>query len=170
MLYLPNYAGALRCIGQALQTQEVAAFELRNYANEFRLLTGDPNPPFTALIELSFSSERIKILDREGQARRGQSSIDMRFDSLSEILRAVGEYVDRQRGHLLRVDNSGPSIAEQPAVEVEYQTRAGDVRAETLPMGAIRETSVQMYKRRTRLSNPISTLTRSANRRGWKNQ
>jgi hypothetical protein len=160
MLYLPNYAGALRCIGQTLQTQELAAFELRNYANEFRLLAGDPNPPYTALIELSFSSERIKILDREGQARRGRSTVDVRFDSLPEMLRAVGEYVDRQREHLRRVDNSGPSIAEQPAVEVEYQTRAGDVRTENLTMGAIRETSVLMYKKRTRLSNPISILTR----------
>ena len=74
MLYLPNYAGALRCIGQALQNESIEVFELRTHLDEFRLQGGDPNPPYIALIELRFSIEDIKILDREGQARRRQSN------------------------------------------------------------------------------------------------
>jgi len=35
MLYLPNYAGALRCIGQALETRNIAVFELVVDANQF---------------------------------------------------------------------------------------------------------------------------------------
>ena len=160
MLYLPNYAGALRCIGQALQTHEIEVFDLQSQDDAFRLLAGDPNPPYTALIELRFSGDNIKILDREGQARRGQSAADVRFDSVSEILRAVGEYIDNRRGHLRRVNNSCPSIADQPVVEIEYQTRTGDIRTENLPRNVIHEASVRMYKRRTRISNPISILTR----------
>jgi hypothetical protein len=45
------------------------------------------------------------------------------------------------------------------AVEIEYQTRAGDILTENLAMNFIRDTCVRMYKRRTRLSNPISILT-----------
>jgi hypothetical protein len=160
MLYLPNYAGALRCVGQELQNQNIEVFELKSHANEFRLQGGDPNPPYTALVEISFSIDRIKILDREGQARRGQSSGEVRFDSVPEILRTVGEYIDNKRGHLRRVNNSCASISDQPVVEIEYQTRAGDVQLEPLPMRYIREAAVRMYKRRRRLPEAVNTLTR----------
>jgi hypothetical protein len=160
MLYLPNYAGVLRCIGQALQNQKIEVFELRTHADEFRLQGGDPNPPYVAIVELRFSIENITILDREGQARRRQSNKEIRFDSLSEILRAVGEYIDNKRGYLRRVSNSSSSSFDDPGVEIEYESRAGDVRSETLAMSFIREAVVHMYKRRTRLSNPINILTR----------
>jgi hypothetical protein len=156
MQYFTNYAGTLRCIGQVLHNQEIEAFEINTYANEFRLLAGDPNPPYTALIELKFSVQDIEILDREGQARRGQSTTettDDRFDSVPEVLRAVGEHIDHKRGYLRRVDNSSGA-----AVEIEYQTRAGNIQTENLAMSFIHETCVHMYKRRTRLTNPISIL------------
>jgi hypothetical protein len=159
MLHLPNYAGALRCIGQALQAHEIEVFELSSFASEFRVLAGDPHPPYIALIELNFSDEKIVILDRAGQARRGQSTTNVRFDSLPELLRAVGEYVDRTRGQLRRVDNSS-SRSDHELVEIEYQTRAGDIRTENMTMSVIRQSSVDMYKRRTRISNPINILTR----------
>lgn len=154
---LPNYAGALRCIGQALQNLDIEVFEIKTHADEFRVIGGDPNPPYTALIELKFPAQNIEILDREGKARRGQSATEIRFDSVPEMLRGVGEYLDRKRGYLRRVDNSSSSDA---TVDIEYQTRAGDVQADNLPTSYIRETCVHMYKRRTRLPNHISILTR----------
>ena len=160
MQYFPNYASTLRCIGQVLHNQEIEAFEINTYANEFRVLAGDPNPPYTALIELKFSVQDIEVLDREGQARRGQSTTEItnvRFDSVPEVLRAVGEYLDHKRGYLRRVDNSSSSEA---TVEIQYQTRAGDVQIENLTISFIRETCVHMYKRRTRISNPFNILTR----------
>jgi len=121
------------------------------------VLAGDPNPPYTALIRLKFSVQDIEVLDREGQARRGRSTTEItndRFDSVPEVLRAVGEYVDHKRGYLRRVDNSS-----EAAVEIEYQTRAGNIQTENLAMSLIHETCVHMYKRRTRRTNPISVLT-----------
>jgi hypothetical protein len=158
MRYLPNYAVALRCIGQELQNQNIEVFELKMDANEFRVQCEDPNPPYTALIELYFSPDRIIILEREGQARRHQSNSEFRFDSLPERLRAVGAYIENKRGHLLRLSHC--CLSDQDDVEVEYQTKAGDVRRETLGMSFIHETAVDMYKRRTRISNPTSMLTR----------
>jgi hypothetical protein len=161
MLYLPNYVVALRCIGQALQSQNIEVFELKTDANDFHVQGADPNPPYTGgLIKLSFSIDDIKILDREGQARRRpQSKSEFRFDSLPEILRAVGKYVDDKRvARLLWINNC--CLSDQDGIEIEYQTRAGDVRAETLSMSAIRETAVNMYKKRTRLANPIGMVTR----------
>ncbi|MGH7796190.1 MAG: hypothetical protein ACREQ2_15065 [Candidatus Binatia bacterium] len=160
MLYLPHYAGALRCVGQALQDRNIEVFDLKNHTNDFRVQGGDPNPPYIGLIEVSFSTEDIKILDREGQTKRGQSSGEVRFDSLAEVLRAVGEYIDNKRVHLRRVHNSGSPISDHPAVEIEYETRAGDVQLENLSMSFIREASVHMYKKRTRLSSPVSIFAR----------
>ena len=159
MLYLPSYAGALRCIGQALQKQNIEVFELRSHVDEFRLQGGDPNPPYAALIELRFSIDGIKLLDREGQARRRQSNADIRFDSLPEILRAVGEYVDNKHGHLRRFNNSSSSNFYDPTLEVDYETR-GDVTSENLTMSFVRESAVRMYKKRTRLPDSVNISIR----------
>ena len=64
-------------------------------------------------------------------------------------------------GYLRRLDNSCPTIADQLAIEVEYETRAGDIRLETLPMSVIREASVSMYKRRAHRPDIISFLARN---------
>jgi hypothetical protein len=82
----------------------------------------------------------------------------MKFDSMPNILCAVGAYIDAH-GYLPRVENSCPVIADQLAIEVEYQTRAGDIRLETLPMSVIRDASVSMYKRRAHRAD-ISVLAR----------
>jgi hypothetical protein len=78
---------------------------LKTDGNEFSVQGGDPSPPYTALIELQFSLDSIKILDREGQAWRRQSKSEFRFDSIAEILRTVGEYIDNKRAHLRRLNN-----------------------------------------------------------------
>jgi hypothetical protein len=159
MLYRPPYASALRCIGQALENHNIDLFELiTTEADEFIVECGDPNPPYTGMLKLQFSSDSIQIIDREGQARRRQTKSELRFDSLPEILRATGKYVDSKRGELRRLSNCCPSKAGD--VELEYQTRAGDVQSETLDMSSIRETAVAMYKRRNSISNPIHTITR----------
>jgi hypothetical protein len=136
MLYLPNYAVALRCIGQALQRQNIEVFELQSDGDDFRVQGANPNPPYIGLIELRSSLDDIKILDREGQAQRRQSKSEFRFDSLSEILRAVGKYLDDKRAGLRRLNNY--CLSDQDAVEIEYQTRGEDVRSEVLSMSVIR--------------------------------
>ena len=157
MTSLPNYMNALRCIGQALQRRQIDVFELASDSEKFRVQCGDPNPPFEGLLELWFSTDDIKILDREGMARRGQSNREIRFGSVPEILRAVGGYVDNKRVHLRRVNNS--CLSDSPSIDIEYETRDGEIRSENLSMSFVRESSVRMYKRRTQLSNPISILT-----------
>ena len=151
-----GYAGVLRCIGQALQKRNIDIFELKSSIDEFRLQAGDPNPPYIALIEMRFSTAQIEVLDREGKMRRGQSNDGIRFDSISEILRGIGGYVDSQRGQLLRIDNSRVSLSDNPVVQVEYETRTGFVQSENLTMSFLREASVNMYKRRTQPSNLVT--------------
>ena len=147
-----NFARALRCIGQTLQHLEIIAFELKRYFRNFRLLAGDPNPPYTALIELNFSPEKIEALEREGQGRRGQSNLNLNFDSLPEMLRAIGEYVDNHQGRLRRIDNSCSSTLHNPIMTIEYETRNGDLQTENLTMISLHDASVRMYRRRSKQS------------------
>jgi len=156
MLYLPNHAGALRCIGQALEIRNIAVFELIADADEFIVQCGDPNPPYTGILTLHYSPQRITILDRDGQARRREVQPYFRFDSLPEILRAAGKYFDSKRGQIRMVTNC--SVLEA-GIQVEYQSRAG-IESETLSNAVIREIAVNMFKRRSRISNPIDMLTR----------
>ena len=158
MIFLPNYASVLRCIGQALESRNIDIFELTTEADEFLARYGDPTPPYTGILEIRFSAQRIEILDREGRARRRQTKSAVRFDSLPEILRAAGRHVDSKRAQLGRLNNC--CLSEAGEVELDYQTRGGKVQSETLPMSLIRETAVDMYKRRSRISNPIDIVTR----------
>lgn len=162
MLSVSNYVSVLRCIGQALQSRQVEVFQLTSESDEFHLQCGDPSPPYLGLVELRLSIENIKILEREGRSRRGQSNGEIRFESVPEILRAVGEYIDKKRVHLRRIDNSCRPTSEGPAIQIEYETRAGEIRSENLSMSIVRDTSVRMFKRRTEISAPTSIF---ANRR-----
>ena len=150
-----GYANTLRCVGQELESRDIEVFQVKSYANELQVQAGDPNFPYTGLIDIKLSAEQIEMLDRRGRARRGQVNEEMKFDSIPNMLRAVGEYIDKH-GYLRRVDNSYPPIGDQPAIEVEYQTRAGDIRLETLPMSVIREASISMYKRRVQRPDIVS--------------
>jgi hypothetical protein len=158
MFYLPSYAAAFRCIGQELQSQNIEVFELKSRADVFQLQYGDPNPPYTSLKEIMFSKEAIQMIDREGRRRRGQSTGEMRFDSIAEMLRTVGKYIDTKLGQLRSINNSSGSSSDA-VFELEYQTRAGQLQMETLTISFIRDASVRMYQRRTDLIDPV-LLTR----------
>lgn len=158
---LPHYSRALRCIGQELQIRDIDIFELKTYAGGYRLTAADPHPPYRELVELTFSPQTIEILDREGRGRRGRGGTELRFDTVSETLRAIGEYMDRKQVRLIRIDSSASSSAgDGTNVVLEYATRAGDVQTEDLPMSFVRDASVRMYKRRSQIANPIDMLTR----------
>ena len=121
MIYRAPYASTLRCLGKALQSHNVDLFELiTTDADEFMVECGDPHPPYTGIPKLQFSTDSIKIINRENQARRHHAKSELRFDSLSEILRAAGRYVDSKRVEL-RLLNCCPSDAGH--VKLEYRTR-----------------------------------------------
>jgi hypothetical protein len=143
---------------QALESHNIDLFELTiTGADKFLVECGDPNPPYTGVLKLQFSTDSIRIIDRENHARRRQTRSELRFDSLSEILRAMGKYVDSKRGDLRRISNC--CLSDAGDVELDYQTRGGDMQSETLDTSSIREIAVNMYKQRNRISNPTNTIT-----------
>ena len=72
MLYIPNYASALRCVGQALERQNIDIFELITDGDGFVVRCPDPKPPYTAILRLNYSADTITILDREGRPSAGK--------------------------------------------------------------------------------------------------
>lgn len=146
MTYLASYAGALRCVGQELQRRNIDVFELKSRSDAFSVQGGDPHPPYTSLVNIKFSRETLLTIDREGRRRRGQAINEIRFDSVPEVLRAVGEYIDKKHGSLRSLNNSVSSS--EPTLELEYRSRAGEIESETLTIKFIRDACVRMYQRR----------------------
>lgn len=158
MIHFPNYASALRCIGQALELRGIDVFELTaTETGEFLVEYADPDPPHTRILTIQFSPDNIEVLDREGQARRHEAKSEFRFDSLPEVLRAAGWHLDGKRAELRRLNNC--CLSEAADLELEYQTRAGPQSA-TLARDTIRGIAMKMYRRRTDISNPIHFVTR----------
>ena len=155
MFYLPNYAGALRCIGQASESRNIDVFELIADADDFVVHCADPDPPYTGILKLHYSLDAITILDREGQASRRRVKSEFRFDSLPEILRATGRYIDSKRAQLCRLNN----CVSEGEIELEYQIRSRGMRSERLNRSLIHDIAVNMFKRRSRMSNPVEMRT-----------
>jgi len=61
MFYFPNYAGALRCIGQDLESRNVEVFELIADADEFVVQCANPGSPYTGLLKLRYSVDTIQF-------------------------------------------------------------------------------------------------------------
>jgi hypothetical protein len=142
-----SYSSALRCIGQALETRDVVAFELRCEKDEFRLQCGGSSL-YTELIDLSFSEQDISGLERQGRAKRRSSSNTLDFDGLPEMLRAVGRFIDSKRGHLVRICNVDSSIPADDSFNVEYKDYNGQRRVEKLFKASLYDRLIRMYKER----------------------
>lgn len=142
-----DYSSALRCIGQALEKQDIEVFDLKCDDHGFSLECGDTTAPYLTLIELRYSFDDIESLDREGKAKRGGSFKMVDFNGLPEILRAVGRYIDNKNADLMRISNSEWSNTKD-SLQLEYETRDGHRRMEDFSMASIYDIMVRMYKDR----------------------
>lgn len=105
-------------------------------------------------VELRYGAEEIDRLEREGRSRRGNSTGVPELLSLSQILRAVGAYIDEKRGRLLTVTRRDQS-GDIHSVTVEYENYKGERTEEERPFSNIYDLNVHFYKRRKRASVQI---------------
>ena len=141
------YARDLRAIGDDLESKEIEDFELKsdgiNYLMRVeawepppkklatdvlieglhtlwqKLQRREPRPVFPADFEQRYTPEDIDRLDREGRTRRQPSQKMPGTESVSQILRAVGAYLDLKGTHLLELSKRGPWIT------LRYKTAEG---------------------------------------------
>jgi hypothetical protein len=157
-----NHARALRTIGQELVKRGIDLFELRCLRAEYYLQCGDPLPPHTNLLEISFTPDEVISMDLAAATQRGQSFKWVDFESIPEILRALGEHVAEKDGNLMRVSHTA-SLQPQDQIRFEYEGRDRRTHLEQLAVSTIADKAMRMYK--TRLSDQAKTA--EANNRGF---
>jgi len=142
-----NHARELRTIGQQLAKQNIDIFELRYSDGEYVLVCGDPNPPFTDLIHLTYSSFELKSLEFRAIEARSSGFKLVEFTGLAEILRSIGRHVERLDAKLVSI--AAPDGALDGSIlKIEYETRIGRTRSEDMVADDIANLAMRMYKER----------------------
>src|SRR5512135_2827523 len=113
-----NYHRQLRSIGQSLEAQRIAVFEL-TCRGEHIVVKGEPEKETSLLAalrnwqkqrrsdglnsSLTFTSQDIDELERQGRAQRSQANRLPDFHSLANTLRTVGWHLDLKGSELLEL-------------------------------------------------------------------
>ena len=143
------HSHSLRIVGQMLEQRALEVFELKYTDSRVFLQCGGPVAPFLDLLEFSYSMEEIGALAAAARAHRRASFKLVKFESLPEILRTIGQRIDDWNGELLRICNADfPSRHE--VITIEYRTRDRGRQVEELALGAIGDHAMRLYKNRSR--------------------
>ena len=159
------HAKSLRVIGQSLEVARAAAFELENDGQSYVVRsdsltqTGEwilqnalsenefserrTRPPIVKR-SLRFSSPDIARLDAEGQKRRrNQTSSRMESGKLSQLLRTLGDHLDRTGVSAFHISWSPDSIL------VDYQRLDGESDSRTFTQEKLQQLGLHTRFRRS---------------------
>ena len=103
--------------------------------------SNEPQPSSGAL-ELHYTHDDIERIDTEAQARRKPTGGSPEAHDLSQILRAVGAFVDQKQGRLIRVTMEGQDIT------IEYDSALKRSLTEKFTVATLYDYWVKMYLRR----------------------
>ena len=146
------YDLTLRAIGQALEAQSVIAFSLKGEGAGF-VVQGESAKNRTVLALLrrgkpfgqrNFSAQDINRLEHEGRARRKEPNRLPDFRSLSNILRAIGAYIDMNRGRLLEVCKRDQNVI------ILFQNQQGHPQLEERTTRFLSDFGIRLYQKRQR--------------------
>lgn len=163
-----SYAQILRTVGQMLEALEIQSFALKIEGNDFtvsaqksprheekclrvfwRRLRGKraesrgKQNPSSGVLELNYTTADIARVDSEARAKRGSEAGTPEPHSLSQVLRAVGAFVDQKRGDLLTVRKDNQNI------DFEYTSALKTKVAQEFTVPALYDYWVKMYLRRS---------------------
>jgi hypothetical protein len=94
------------------------------------------------LVELRFTPEQLKHLDEEGRSKRGDLS-SPNAHSVSQIIRAVGAFVDQKQARLISVHK------DEQKIEIVYESALKGRITEALTVATLYEFWVRMYLKRS---------------------
>ena len=171
-----NYAQILRTIGQMLEGLEIQSFELRIEAgglmvssDESRACQKAPreslrvfwqrlcgkktasklsSKPSSGVVELHYTAADIARVDSEGRSKREAAVGAPEPHSLSQILRAVGGFVDQQGGELLTVRKQNQNV------DFEYKSRLKTNVCKEYTVAGLYDYWVKMYLKRGDRASP----------------
>jgi hypothetical protein len=96
-------------------------------------------------VELRYTPEQLSHMDKEGRSKRGELS-SPNAHSVSQVVRAVGAFVDQKQARLISVHK------DEQKIEIEYESTPKGRITEEFTAATLYEFWVRMYlKRRSRL-------------------
>lgn len=109
----------------------------------FRRKKSEPEAqPSSGTLELHYSNDDIMRMDSEAQTQRRGTGGSPEANTLSQILRAVGAFVDQKQGRLLGVTIEGQDIA------IEYESALKKTSTEKFTVSSLYDYWVKLYLRR----------------------
>jgi len=164
-----SFSQLLRPVGQMLEPLQIESFSLKVqdrgvtvYADKHE--TAQPAPvslkvswqifsrkkaepaqepqPSSGILEIHYSNEDIARTDSAGQSQRTGAPGSPEAHTLSQILRAVGAFVDQKQGRLLAVTKDAQEIS------VEYESALKRDMTEKFTVASLYDYWVKMYLRR----------------------
>jgi hypothetical protein len=110
----------------------------------FRRKKSEPEAaqPSSGVLELHYSHDDIVRMDSEAQIQRRGTGGSPEANTLSQILRAVGAFVDQKQGRLLGVTIQGQDIA------IEYESALKKAVTEKFTVSSLYDYWVKLYMRR----------------------
>ncbi len=166
-----NFSQLLRPIGAALEPLQIESFSLRIENEEVLIsaqkrearhpppvnstvssvwdlfhrkkIDASPAPqPVSRLVEFRYSYDDIARMDSEGKAKRVATGGKPDPGALSQMLRAVGAFVNQKQGRLLGVTMEGHDIA------IDYESALRQKTTEKHTIASLYDYWVKMYLRR----------------------
>jgi len=166
-----NFSQLLRPVGQMLEPLQIESFSLKVedsgvavYAEKrepspasapdvslkvswqiFRRKKAAPAQapqPSSGTLEIHYTLDDIARMESEGQGKRTGTEGSPEAHALSQILRAVGAFVDQKQGRLLGVSMDGQEIG------IDYESALGGNLTEKFTVASLYDFWVRMYLRR----------------------
>ena len=164
-----SYAQSLRVIGAALEVQGISKFDLEKHGENYmlRVVTNQtategsflkkiaqllrvaisakkPAEPAAVAQSRRYTSSDIFRLAAEQQSRHGGLNAMPDAYKLAQVLRVVGDHLDRKEACTFTVSVSGHSVS------VAYETGSGRQIHENFTTENLYDYAVQMYLRRSK--------------------
>jgi hypothetical protein len=152
-----NYSIALRCIGQDLERRGLKTFAIKRDASHFVVVPGEPKSS-PAQETIRYTPSDLEIMDRCGETQRG-NRVSQDFLHPAQMLRAIGDYLDKYGSSLVSITYSDVEQKESP-FRVEYITREGEHIIDERPGAAIFDECVLMFQKRSKLAGTPSPVGR----------
>lgn len=140
-----KYAQVLRAIGQDLEASRWRYFDLKCEGENYLVRVETS----AECLEFGYTSADIGRLERAGRALRSNPSLTPDFSALSQVLRAIGHYIDRKDGYLRELAKRIPSPGGR-VLSVHYKTATSSSTREEFSASGVYGVCVRMLKDRER--------------------
>jgi hypothetical protein len=146
-------------MGQELEGRDIKAFIITCAGSRFSVQGSYQKPPTATPINLEYSSREIDELDAERGQRREELAPSADFFTITQTLRAIGGYVDKKGGRIVRLSNNDQNGGE-PSYTIEYESADGTRVVESRNSSAVYDMCVAMYKLRGKAREPGALFRR----------